>query len=133
MITFRKRVSRVQQQCAITEIINTLEPLSKDVVDEHGTIRFLISGFYPFLAYSRFLSFSEIYISKLDNTLELKLRPRVLLLFPLLVGVVTLGLSLIIGPISLTDVALIVCLPILVSLIALVESLFRTFIWWRRL
>jgi hypothetical protein len=133
MLSFRKYVLETQRHHFENEIMRALEPISKSIENTDHSISFYISSFYPFIAYSRFVAFSVVKISRINGSYVLQLKPSSLLLGPLLIAIIGFAPLATLGPVSIRAAALLISVSLLVTLLATAESVLRTVLWWRRL
>jgi hypothetical protein len=133
MFKFHKRVPLYAAQILLERVRQDLEPIAADMEITPERLWFKISGFAPQIPYSRFAAFSQITVSVGKDDYILKLEPTALLLIPFSMACVGYLAFRTMGPISLAATLFIFLMPAAVVLLALCESLARTFLWWRSL
>lgn len=133
MIKFHKRVPQAISRYILSRIEESLEQISEDSDISVDRLQFKISGFSPFIRYSRFAAFSEVSVDMKGENYVLDLKPSATLFLPFALAIVAYFAFRTIGPISFQGLLFIFLMPVILVIVALIDSVLRTFLWWRRL
>lgn len=116
-----------------SEVERKLEPLAYEIERSDNRVTYKISWFAPWIAYSMFLPFSEVSLTRENGTWVLRMTPTKLMLLPFAPVALALIVFWASSPIGIIGVAACIGAPTAVVLLAFIEARLRLAAWWSAL